>query len=427
MSSFVLQIHILSGHSMVKKDLCCCLFFVDQHMNPSVWRLFHFISSILFNHSSFREKTKFEPGPNPRWDSRYNFPILELEKLMPNLFQNNELCFLVVDENDVSYGHVILSWSQISKGQKKHFVLASSTKVLHFTFLAFKCKNFLFVVKISEMNLFQDEKMKSTLRLRVELKELNTEYDTESDLKSKRQEKKKAKKPSVTYSLEIRVQANSLEIIHILSGHTVGIKSRANKNGTMQLTRVEKRNNKSNERLALKVSTLHFTDDPELMWLNNATKGLYGERDVTTYEELKSKMGHLLLRGIPSEKIESVKELIDSCSFYAVDGPQVHLMSSNDRLVDFFDKSSSFKFYFSSKPPSSDPLTKSNNILCHGILGAIPLLSSVYLVVAREVSCVGRLPSYGGGFYQEETDVFLIDQIDLIPVPPQASLPVDRV
>ena len=56
----------------------------------------------------------------------------------------------------------------------------------------------------------------------------------------------------------------------------------------------------------------------------------------------------------------------------------------------------------------------------YGLLGVVPLLSCCYLVVVEDVSWVGRLP--GGG-----EEVFLVEQVGLVAVPPFGKLSADQV
>tara|TARA_R110002050_G_scaffold189440_2_gene323997 strand:- start:380 stop:787 length:408 start_codon:yes stop_codon:yes gene_type:complete len=52
-------------------------------------------------------------------------------------------------------------------------------------------------------------------------------------------------------------------------------------------------------------------------------------------------------------------------------------------------------------------------VLGYGILGAVPLLSCVYLLVITDVSDVGCLPIPG-----RNPEIFLVEHIEFIPVPP---------
>lgn len=204
--------------------------------------------------------------------------------------------------------------------------------------------------------------------------------------------------------------------------------------GSMGISLVQQPHRKSSRSIGsgntlLKVSTLSFTDDPELGWMNNYTKGIYVTEDVTC-DGLKTKLSHTFLRGTPKDKVEMVKEICASSSLYACDvSAPPRLIPPTENPLTLLHNYPFLRIIFSQKTPLTDSLSFDSSssllkegVLCHGILGVLPLLSCSFLIIAREISSVGRLPIPG-----IDPEVFFVEEVDLIPIPPQVPLAPDLV
>ena len=285
--------------------------------------------------------------------------------------------------------------------------------------------------------------MKGHIRIRACIKPA-TESDISGDIteRSRRSDtntRRKQIRRSTSYALSIRAKDSCLDISHLQSGRRVRIQSSLSK-GSMGISiagRVQRSASRSMGKgsVLLKVTTLSFTSDPELTWMNNYTKGIYVTDDVTC-DDLRSKMTHNLLRGTPKEKAEAVRDLCVACSLFACDtSASPRLLSASEKPLTLLQTTPSLHFVFAQKCLPNDTLptdpsvpSDADGIMCHGLLGVVPLLSCSFLVIAREVSSIGRLPVIPHGSCDAQgPEVFFIDEIDLIPIPPQTPLAPDLV